>query len=249
MIGFKAFNKDLTCKGFQFEIGNTYELDCEPIPCKQGFHFCKTIAETYKYYSMTDNTRICKIEAIGDIASDDIKYCTNKIVICEEIIEEWERKGNNNTTSSGYCNSGDLNSGNNNSGDFNSGDLNSGSCNSGDWNVSDNNSGLFNTEQHTLMMFDKPSDWTYVQWRYSKAYKIFSRIKKNVTEWIPKSDMSEKEKENNPSYKTCGGYLKVLDEKENAKIWWDSLTNEEKEIIYALPNFDMKKFKKCVGLE
>lgn len=49
MRGYKAFNKDMTCKGFQYEIGHTYEFDGEPIPCKQGFHFCKSIAEFIRH--------------------------------------------------------------------------------------------------------------------------------------------------------------------------------------------------------
>ena len=52
MRGFKAFNKDLTCRGFQYEIGQTYEMKEEPMLCNRGFHFCKTIAKCYNYYSM-----------------------------------------------------------------------------------------------------------------------------------------------------------------------------------------------------
>lgn len=151
MIGFKAFNKDLTCKGFQYEIGHTYKFDGDPIPCKQGFHFCKSIAETYIYYDMNENTRICKIEAIGDIETDDeIKYCTNAIKICEEITEDWVRKGNCSSSSSGYCNTGGIrnegnrNTGNHNRGDHNTGDWNTGDYNTGDYNTSDWNTGNYN---------------------------------------------------------------------------------------------------------
>ena len=151
MIGYKAFNKDLTCRGFQYEIGQTYSMEEKPIPCERGFHFCKSIVETYGYYEMSDNTRICKIEALGEIVTDDnVKYCTNKIKILEDIIEDWERKGNSNSTNSGYRNSGNRNSGNRNSGDCNSGDCNSGDCNSGnrnsgDWDSGNRNSGDWNS--------------------------------------------------------------------------------------------------------
>ena len=120
MIGYKAFNKDLTCKGFQYKVDETYEMEEKPIPCKQGFHFCKSIAECYNYYDMTNDTRICKVEALGDVKTDDgIKYCTNKIKIIEEITEGWKRKGNTKSTNCGYINSGDCNSGNWNSGNWN----------------------------------------------------------------------------------------------------------------------------------
>ena len=107
-------------------------MDESPIPCQRGFHFCKSIVETYQYYDMSDNTRICKIEALGEVATDDnVKYCTNVIKILEEITEDWDRKGNSNSTNSGYCNSGDRNSGDWNSGNRNSGNRNSGNRNSG----------------------------------------------------------------------------------------------------------------------
>ena len=146
MIGYKAFNKDLTCRGFQYEIGQTYSMDESPVPCERGFHFCKSIAETYGYYAMSDNTRICKIEALGEVQTDDdVKYCTNKIKILEEITEDWECKGNSNSTNSGYCNSGNSNSGNRNSGNSNSGNRNSGNWNSGNRNSGNWNSGYCNS--------------------------------------------------------------------------------------------------------
>ena len=71
MRGFKAFNEDLTCREFQYEIGQTYEMKEEPKLCERGFHFCKTIAECYNYYSMSDDTRICEVEALGVIDSKE----------------------------------------------------------------------------------------------------------------------------------------------------------------------------------
>ena len=146
MIGYKAFNKDLTCKGFQYEIGKTYSIKKSPIPCNRGFHFCKSIAETYEFYPMFEDTRICKIEALGEIQTDDEKkYCTNVIKIIEEVTDEWNRKGNSNSSNSGYCNSGNRNSGDWNSGDCNSGNRNSGDSNSGYCNSGDSNSGYCNS--------------------------------------------------------------------------------------------------------
>lgn len=151
MIGYKAFYKDLTCRGFQYEIGKTYSMKDSPILCQNGFHFCENIADTYRYYPMVEGTRICKVEAIGEIATEDnIKYCTNKIKILEEITDNCKRKGNSNSSNSGYCNTGFFNSGNKNYGDYNSGnynlgDANSGYCNAGDFNSGDSNSGDYNS--------------------------------------------------------------------------------------------------------
>ena len=235
MIGYKAFNKDLTCRGFQYEVGQTYSMNESPIPCERGFHFCKSIAETYDFYPMSDNTRICKVEALGEVVTDDNKkYCTNKIKIIEEITEDWERRGNSNSSNSGYSNSGDWNSGNRNSGDWNS----------GDWN-----SGLFNTEKNPkLKMFDKESDWTIKDWINSDARCIMNTCPYTYSDFIDELDMTDEEKENHPEYKTIGGYVKTfVATKEDKEKWWNELDKDKKDIIKALPNFDFNKFRKCVG--
>lgn len=155
MIGYKAFNNDLTCRGFQYEVGQTYSMDEKPIPCKRGFHFCKSIADTYEFYDMSDNTRICKVEALGEVVTDDSKkYCTNKIKIIEEITGDWKRKGNSDSSNTGYCNignnnTGNCNTGNNNTGYYNAGNRNAGNrnigyCNTGDRNAGDRNTGDYN---------------------------------------------------------------------------------------------------------
>lgn len=67
MRGFKAFNKDLTCDGKPYKIGGTYKSNKKPIPYEQGFDFYKTIAECYEDFPMSEDTRICAVEATGDI--------------------------------------------------------------------------------------------------------------------------------------------------------------------------------------
>ncbi len=150
MKGYKAFDSNLTCRDFQYEIGKTYEYEGEIRPCESGFHFCKDIANCYNYYTMDETTRICEVEAIGNIKTDDnVKYCTDKIIILSEI-ENPRLKSNLSDTNSGYCNSGEYNSGSWNMGDYNSGQGNSGNYNSGDrnsgnWNFGSCNSGDKNT--------------------------------------------------------------------------------------------------------
>ena len=260
MIGYKAFNQDLTCRGFQYEIGKTYSIKGLPILCQKGFHFCENIADTYRYYPMSDNTRICKIEAIGEIVTENnIKYCTNKIKILEEITNDCERKGNTNSSNSGYWNSGNWNSGNRNSGDCNSGYKNSGDCNSGNrnsgyrnsgsWNSGNWNSGLFNSEENPkLKMFNKMSDWTINDWNNSDARRIINTCPYTHYDFIDKSDMTDEEKENHPEYKTIGGFVKVfIVTKKEKEDWWNKLSDEDKDIIKSLPNFDFDIFRKCVG--
>ena len=264
--GYKAFNKDLTCRGFQYEIGKTYEIDEKPKTCKRGFHFCASISECYEYYPKSDDTRICEIEALGDVDTDDNKkYATNKIAILYEILEENIKKGNVGSSNSGYrnsgdcnsgyrnsgdCNSGDCNSGDRNSGYRNSGDRNSGDWNSGDWNSGDRNSGLFNTEKNPkLKIFDKESEWTYEDWMNSKARRIMNTCPYTYSNYISESEMTDNEKENRPEYKTIGGYVKVfIATKEDKKKWWDDLSEDDKNTVKSLPNFDWDKFVKCVGM-
>lgn len=161
MLYYKAFNKNLMCRGMQYEIGQEYKFNEKPILCKRGFHFCKTIADCYKFYSMDYSTRICEVEPLGEIVEDEsgIKLCTNHIKIIREIKNPRE-KSNTSISSSGFCNSGyfntgkrnsgDWNSGYRNSGDRNSGDQNSGEWNSGNWNVGGQNAGSWNTGSWNL---------------------------------------------------------------------------------------------------
>ena len=49
--GYKVFNPDWTCKGFQYEVGKTYEMEEEPVLCNSGFHFCERALDCFNYYS------------------------------------------------------------------------------------------------------------------------------------------------------------------------------------------------------
>ena len=50
MKAYKGFNKDMTCRGFQFKEGETYE-ESEAKMCEKGFHACLNPLETFKFYS------------------------------------------------------------------------------------------------------------------------------------------------------------------------------------------------------
>ena len=295
MKGYKVFKPDWKCRGFQYEVGQTYEMKGTPICCDHGFHFCNELKDCFSYYDFDPNNKVAIIEALGDIDTEGSKSCTNKITIVEEIT--WEEvlrlvntgkgcsgfcnsgnrnSGNRNSgnCNSGDCNSGDCNSGNRNSGnrnsgnwnsgdwnsgnrnsgncnsgDWNSGDWNSGNCNSGDWNNTSFSSGVFNTEEGKILMFNKPSDWTYGDWLNSKASYLLNQIKHELLEWVWSENMTDAEKEQHPEHTTTGGYLKILDESKCAQKWWDALSDQDKEIIYSLPNFDLKIFEEVTGIK
>ena len=148
MIGYKAFDENLQCRGFQFEVGKTYETGRAKEDlrlCSDTiFHFCRELhrIENVSGYHIS-KSRVCEVIAEGDIVTDGDKYGTNKLTILREIPREELNEYNN--CNSGDCNSGNRNSGNCNSGDCNSGNRNSGNCNSGNWNSGNRNSGNCNS--------------------------------------------------------------------------------------------------------
>ena len=171
MKGYKAFNSKLQCKNnFQFEVGKEYEVEGTLVICVNGFHFCKTIADCFEYYPKKEETRICEIEALGEIVEDDNKSCTSKIKIIRELTKEEHQNGNIGLNNEGYsniglsnkgnsnegdCNRGDSNKGDSNKGfsnegDFNKGDYNKGDCNKGNGNVGDYNKGEFNIGDYNI---------------------------------------------------------------------------------------------------
>ena len=156
---------------------------------------------------------------------------------------------NSGDCNSGDRNSGDWNSGNRNSGDWNSGNWNSGDWNSGDWNNTNFSNGCFNTVEPTIYLFNKPSSWTYRDWLDSEARYLMNQIQGDILEWIYLSDMTDEEKTAHPEAETTGGYLKILDNSECAVIWWRGLSDGQKAIITAIPNFDKAIFKEITGID
>ena len=166
---------------------------------------------------------------------------------------------NNGNRNSGNRNSGDCNSGNRNSGDCNSGDCNSGywnsgnrnngNRNSGDWNKTDFSNGCFNTVEPKIYLFNKPSSWTYRNWLGSKARYLMKQIQGDILEWVRLRNMTGEEKTAHPEAETTGGYLKKLNNSESAPIWWRGLTDDEKNIILSIPNFDKEIFKEITGID
>ena len=276
--GYKVFNPDWTCRNFQYEVGKTFEEEVIPICCDRGFHFCKELKDCFNYYQFDPNNKVAEIIALGDVDDDggnSSKCCTNKIQIAREI--SWQEvldmvnlgkgctglcnTGNRNTgnRNTGNRNTGNYNTGNRNTGDCNTGDCNTGDCNTGnyntgnrntgDWNDTNFSSGCFNTIEQKIYLFDKSSDWTYRDWLDSDARYLLNQIQKNVVEWVYESDMTDEEKNANPTYKTTGGYLKVLDESQCAQLWWDDLREDERETIRSIPNFDKDKFEQITGIK
>ena len=273
--GYKVFNPDWTCRGFQYEVGKCYEMDEKPVVCKRGFHFCKNLLDCYEHYRFDENNKVTEVTAYGDIDIDEYekKYCTNKIKIEKEL--NWNEvlnmvntgknctgfrntgdcnTGNRNTgyCNTGDCNTGDCNTGYRNTGNRNTGDCNTGDYNTGDWNTGNWNTGCFNTVEQKIFLFNKLSDWTMKDWINSEARSIFYDIRISPVQKINKKDMTEKEKEQHPEYQTTGFYLKELRSEEIAEErqkYWNQLSQKQKDIVMAIPNFDKEIFKEITGID
>lgn len=253
--GFKVFNHDWTCNptGYnpkQYTCPGKFEEEGELDVCGHGMHFCQTAADCFNYYNFDSDNKVAEVIAYGEVRTDGDKSCTDKLEIVREIPwDEVLRIVNLGKNCTGRCNTGNSNTGDRNTGDYNAGNYNIGDRNTGDWNKSSYNTGCFNTEEQKIMLFNKPSDMTYCEWMDSEARYLLNLMPKGVVEWVYEMDMTDEEKEQHPSYETTGGYLKVLNESECGQIWWNGLSDHQKNVIKAIPNFNAEIFEQCTGIK
>lgn len=270
--GYKVFYSNWTCKPAgakpkQYTCPGKFEEEGEIEICGHGMHFCTRLLDCFNYYSFNPENKVAEVIAYGDIKTNGEKSCTNKLEIVREL--SWEEVlqivntgfGNSGMCNSGDCNKGNSNTGNQNSGNKNSGDRNlgykntgcenygdrntgdnnvgngnvgdnnKGDRNVGDWNYSSFNFGCFNTDaESTIMLFNKPSDWTYYDWHTSKAKVLLLDISLTVC----------KGKDDHYDY-----YSSVVDRQN----WWNNLSEEDKNIIKELPNFDPEIFYRCTDIK
>lgn len=88
--GFKAMNIDMTCRGYQFEVGKTYEIDNDkPLrTCdNSGFHFCNKLDNVFRYYPY-DECRVFEVQAVGEVVTKHDKSTTKKLRIVRELTKE-----------------------------------------------------------------------------------------------------------------------------------------------------------------
>lgn len=168
----------------------------------------------------------------------------------------YQSKGN---WSTGHWSTGNYSTGHGSTGDFSTGDYSTGlfstgyrstghystgNRSTGHWSISDYSTGNFSTEDYSgFGCFDKPC--TLEEWR--EAYKP-DWLYFNLIEWVCEEDMTDKEKEDHPTYQTTGGYLKVYRYKEAFQKSYNSATREEQLKIKDLPNFNADKFYEISGI-
>ena len=82
---FKGFDKNLSCRGYQYEVGKEYETESAEL-CKNGFHACEIPHDVFRYYPPGES-RYCKVDldATNETNEDDSKRVGRKILIQKEI--------------------------------------------------------------------------------------------------------------------------------------------------------------------
>ena len=226
----KGFDKNLCCRGVQFEVGKIYDTgakDDEIRLCSNTvYHYCDNIEQVHTHYSCNPayQNRFCEIEVLGAEITDGRKCGSNKIKLVREIV------GDELKTLIGQING---NTGLFNSGDRNSGDLNSGNRNSGDWNSCNYSNGVFcNQEDKDIRIFNKPSGMSLEEFWNSEYSKALQSEPLELTYW---DDKNKKLK--------CRSY------KDACAIWWSKLTEKNKKIIQEIPNFDPEIFFDITGID
>ncbi len=82
---YKAFDKDLSCREFKYEVGKEYEETGYIKVCEKGFHACPYPLDVFGYYPPA-GARFCEVEQSGKIDdSESNKVCSSKIRIGAEL--------------------------------------------------------------------------------------------------------------------------------------------------------------------
>lgn len=82
MIGYKGLKSDLTCLGFQYEVGQTVTIEGPIKLCEKGFHFCQYSVDVLLYYD--DETDVyVKVKAEGHVIEDVNKCVTDRLTVLE----------------------------------------------------------------------------------------------------------------------------------------------------------------------
>ena len=219
--GFKGFNEDLTCRGFQYEIGKTYKHNGEVELCRSGFHFCRKLKDVHHFYNLK-TSRICEIEADGKIDDDGVKSVCSRMRIVREVSREeiWSI----------------INIGEKNTGMFNSGSRNSGDLNSGDFCSCDYSSGIFMTNKITYEAFNKQltkeeyddliGSEGFMLLQCFRLYAFKTRTEKNGQK-----------------------HLAYLSYKASWRMFWQTITPMQKLTVKRMPHFDADVFYEITGIK
>ena len=86
IIAYKAMNKNMQCRGKQYEVGKTYhedKADC----CHAGMHACENPLDVLHYYPLKDSPRFFEVECGGSVdkSEDDSKLACTELTVKGEV--------------------------------------------------------------------------------------------------------------------------------------------------------------------
>lgn len=86
IIAYKAMDKNMQCRGKQYEVGKTYhedKADC----CHAGMHACENPLDVLHYYKAADGTRFFEVECGGDVSKgdEDSKFSCTELTVKREL--------------------------------------------------------------------------------------------------------------------------------------------------------------------
>lgn len=84
IFAYKGFDENFCCCDFQYEVGKEYHITGDLKICKNGFHACKDLIDTFNYYPM-GNSRFAIVKLWGDVLYGNNKMCASDIEIVEEL--------------------------------------------------------------------------------------------------------------------------------------------------------------------
>jgi hypothetical protein len=101
---------------------------------------------------------------------------------------------------------------------------------------------MFNTDEPTIRLFNRDSG-------LKRSEIIVPFINLNTTEWVEESEMTDEQKQDDPSFYVKKGTLITRTYHEAWAIAWEKLSKEEKQQFLDLPNFDADIFKEITGID
>jgi len=226
MKAYKVFDSDWKCRGMQYEVGKEFSVEGEIIPCRNGLHACFKLADCFSYYDFNPNNKVAEVEIIGKIVEGDNKITADRLLVVKEIswqeVLEMVNTGKNCT---GFLNSGHQNSGHHNSGNWNSGNLNS-------------------DTPTTVRVFNK--NCKRETWDKSDVPNF---LRFDLTKWVSHDAATESEREQyKKEIETSGGFFKTIGYKEAFKLSYDQATQEDKDKLKKLPNWNARVFFEISGI-
>ena len=86
IIAYKAMDKNMQCRGKQYEVGKTYhedKADC----CNAGMHACENPLDVLHYYPLKDSPRFFEVECGGnaDKSGEDSKLACTELTVKGEV--------------------------------------------------------------------------------------------------------------------------------------------------------------------